>query len=248
MIQFITHYIYLTLSLVLLLTAAIGYGLLADQRRAMMISALMSAPWAFASIVFVPDYWNPVRVACFLTGPEDIIFSFSNGVIVWAVAVLPLRGKIAININLRRMLKRACLLSLLGFVITMSLWLFGLKIITAVVISTSVTVALLFFWLCRDFRILCVWGAIGFTLFYGILICMGIMFFPHFLKQWNLANLSGILIFNVPIEEFIWAFVFGACWPLYIAYILDAKRTDNISSISPPSNITSQLNGNPQKC
>lgn len=227
MIQFIMHYIYLMLSLVLLLTAAIGYSLLADQRRAMMISALMSAPWALASIVFVPDYWNPVRIACFLTGPEDIIFSFANGMIVWAVAVLPLRGNIVININLHQMLKKAFMLSLLSFVITMSLWLFGLKIMMAVVISLSVTIALLFFWLCRDFKILCVWGAIGFTLVYGILTSMGIIFFPHFLEQWNLANLSGISIFNVPIEEFVWAFGFGAYWPLFMAYILDAKRTDN---------------------
>jgi hypothetical protein len=227
MIQFITHHIYLTLSLVLLLTATIGYGLLVDQRRAMMISALMSSPWAFASIVFVPDYWKPVRIACLLTGPEDIIFSFSNGMIAWAIAVLPLRGKIAIRMNLGLMLKRAFLLSLLSFVITMSFWLFGLKIMIAVVISLSITIALLFFWLCRDFRILSLWGAIGFTLIYGILTCLGIMLFPHFLKQWNLANLSGVLIFNVPIEEFIWAFLFGAYWPIFMAYILDAKRTDN---------------------
>jgi hypothetical protein len=227
MVQFITRYPYLTLSMVLLLTAAAGYCLLADQRRAMMISALMSAPWALASIVFVPNYWNPVRITCFLTGPEDIIFSFANGMIVWAISVLPLRDRITININIRLMLKRFFLISFLGFDITISLWFFGLKIMMAVVLSLSITIALLFFWLCRDFKILCIWGAIGFMLGYGILISMVTMFFPHFLTQWNLANLSGILIFNVPGEEFVWAFGFGACWPIFMAYILDVKRIDN---------------------
>jgi hypothetical protein len=192
----------------------------------MMISALMSAPWAFASIVFVPNYWNPVRIASFLAGPEDLIFSFSNGIVVWAIAVVPLRGEISIRMNFRRMIKRSVLLSLLSFFITMSLWFLGLKIMMAVSVSLSTTIALLFFWLCRNFRIMCIYGAIGFTLFYGILTSLSFLFFPHFLEQWNLANLTGISIFNVPIEEIIWAFGFGAYWPLYIAYILDAKRTD----------------------
>jgi len=227
MIQFFTHYIYLTLSLILLLIAAIWYSLFADQRRTMLISALMSAPWAFASIVFVPNYWNPVRVVHFLVGPEDIIFSFSNGIIVWAIAVAPLRGKISINFTFRRMLKRAFLLSLLSFSITMSLWFLGLKIMTAVFISLTVTTAILFLLLHRIFRILCIRGAIGFSILYGILTGVSFSLFPHFLEQWNLANLSGMSIFNVPIEEIIWAFGFGAYWPLYIAYILDAKRPDS---------------------
>jgi hypothetical protein len=192
----------------------------------MMISGLMSAPWAFASIVFVPDYWDPVRIATFLTGPEDLIFSFSNGVIVWAIAAVPLRGEISIRMDFRRMMKRAVLLSFLSFVITMSLWFLGLKIMGAVFVSLSVTITLLFVWLCRDFRIMCVYGAIGFTLSYGFLTSLSFLLFPHFLGQWNLANLSGVSILNVPIEEIIWAFGFGAYWPLYMAYILDAKRTD----------------------
>jgi hypothetical protein len=146
--------------------------------------------------------------------------------IVWAIAALPLRGEISIRMDFRRMIKRAVLLSFLSFFITMSLWSLGLKIMGAVLISLSITIILLFVWFCRDFRKLCVYGAIGFTLFYGVLTSLSFLFFPHFLEQWNLTNLSGVLILNVPIEEVVWAFGFGAYWPLFIAYILDAKRTD----------------------
>lgn len=59
----------------------------------------------------------------------------------------------------------------------------------------------------------------------GGLIFLGIYFilflalnyiFPNFVQNWNLQNISGILIIGVPLEELLWALSLGLFWaPIY---------------------------------
>lgn len=80
--DFINYHAYLWMSLCLLELALLSWVLVPSQRRLMLISGLLSTPFALTSYFFVPDYWQPDRMAVFITGFEDIIFSFANGMIV----------------------------------------------------------------------------------------------------------------------------------------------------------------------
>ncbi len=233
MISFFTHYPYLCLALIVFACAVAGFVTCPRQRCPMLISALISAPYALASVVFVPEYWNPIRIACFLTGPEDIIFSLSNGGLVWLLGVWPLRKRIALRMNLARMFWRTFVFTMLCGMITMSLWLCGLRIMTATLTSIVIMLLPLLVWLCRDLWLVAVSGAIGFSVFYAAMLIMVNLLFPHFCSQWNIENLSGYLAFGFPIEELIWAFAFGAFWPLFMVYILDV----HIVELSPAGDI-----------
>ena len=79
MTRFVQTYPYLMLSLTML-----GIFLLALARSPRQVrgfaalSGLLAAPFALTSFLVVPEYWRPVRIAEFLAGPEDIIFTFAS--------------------------------------------------------------------------------------------------------------------------------------------------------------------------
>ena len=66
-----------------------------------------------------------------------------------------------------------------------------------------------------------VWsGALLFMLIYAIVLQVVELFYPTFyLDHWNLKALSGIWLWNAPLEEYLFAATFGAFWtPLYEAW------------------------------
>ncbi len=60
------------------------------------------------------------------------------------------------------------------------------------------------------------WGTLlGGLLFMGIYFAMFslmILVAPRLVNAWNLSALSGVLIFNVPLEELMFSFAFGMMW------------------------------------
>jgi hypothetical protein len=65
-------------------------------------------------------------------------------------------------------------------------------------------------------------GGISFTLLYTIVLVVTGHVYPDFFKCWNEADLSGVHFLGAPVEEYLYAFTFGAFWaPLYEAW----KRT-----------------------
>ncbi|RLE35075.1 MAG: hypothetical protein DRJ61_03975, partial [Acidobacteria bacterium] len=85
---------YLTCSLVLFLVFCVVFLIEKKHRMLLLFGALGSTAFSLSSPVFVPEYWNPVRVACFLVGPEDLIFSFANGGMIWFLATWPFRKRL----------------------------------------------------------------------------------------------------------------------------------------------------------
>ena len=53
-----------------------------------------------------------------------------------------------------------------------------------------------------------------------MLALIGIFTQPDWISQtWNFENISGIFIFDIPLEEVIFAFTFGALWTLLYEYV-----------------------------
>lgn len=62
-------------------------------------------------------------------------------------------------------------------------------------------------------------GALTFTVLYTVVLTVTHAFYPDFFNYWKLDQLSHIFIFRAPLEEYMFAFSFGAFWsPLYEAW------------------------------
>ena len=62
-------------------------------------------------------------------------------------------------------------------------------------------------------------GGVSFTFLYAIVLVVDVNVYPDFFSYWNLTQLSGIFIAKAPLEEYLFAFTFGAFWaPLYEAW------------------------------
>jgi hypothetical protein len=214
-------YPYLWLSLGWLGACAIGVALSAAPRGMPMLAGLLSAPSALASIVFVPEYWQPVRLATVVAGPEDFLFSTASGAIAWVVAMVgrrPVRGDAALGAVLARWLRYM----LLGSGLTMGLWLAGLRVMTATLVAMAL-VGLLIVRRRPDLTVVALRGGLTFPVLYGTALGISIGVWPHFASYWARANLSGLGLFGLPLEELAWASGFGAVWPLVVADVLDVR-------------------------
>jgi len=223
MMVFLYAYPYLLASLVLLGFFFLGLTIASGQRKPALVAAGLSAPYALASVFFVPDYWEPVRIACFVTGPEDLIFSFANGGIVWLVSTWHIRKKVDLEFDGRRIFERYVLCSTSGLVVALVLRSGGIRMMMASIISIAL-LGLVMLGLQRRFWHVPVIGGVVFSVFYFVLIRYAFAVFPDLIHQWNFANLSGFAIGGVPLEEILWSLAFGAVYPLLMMYVFDAKE------------------------
>ncbi len=218
----LSAYPYLALSLALLIIFVAGLVVSQEQRRLMLLSGLLSAPFALASFFFVPEYWNPVRVANFLTGPEDIMFSFANGGIVWLLATWLVQRRITLGLQTGRLLRRYIVCTSSSVALILVCRFSGLGVMTSVMVGI-VALGVLLLWRRGQLWPISVAGGIGFTLLYLVSVGAVSAIWPDFLLQWNADNLWGPSLLRVPLEEVVWAFGYGAVWPLLMAYVFDAR-------------------------
>ena len=215
-------HIYLAWSLVHLAICTGSLIVFREHRQLMLRSALFSVPTALYAIAFVPEYWRPETVAGSVTSPEDVLFSFANGGIVWLLA-FGLSGQ---RVTARRV-PHQWLFRYLGcttlFVATsLPLWLAGLKVMSAGLIGSLVVLGFVG-WRCRALWRAAIGGGLGFMVLYAALLGGVLAVWPHLLLQWNIPNLWGLYLLNIPLEEIVWALAYGAVWPLLMAYVFDAR-------------------------
>ena len=218
----LSAYPYLFISLLLLALFLLLFIAAGDQRRPMLWSALLSAPYGFLSIIFVPDYWNPVRIGEWGAGIEDIIFSFANGGIVWFLVTWPLRNRLSLDIQIKRMLRRYLVWTAGGTPLGLFLLFMGADPMHGVLLVLSVMIVV-FLWLRSELWPLFLFGAVSFGAMYTVTCIIAFSLNPDFLMQWNIQALSGYYFFGVPLEEIAWSIAFGAVWPLLVAYAFETR-------------------------
>ncbi len=221
-IFFIIQYPYLGLGFILFLLAAFFWTMLPGQRRPMLLSGILSMPYALASIVFVPEYWTPVRLINGVTGLEDLLFSLSNGALAWSVSVGIFSKSWTLNLNPSCMALRYVIFTLSGVALSLIVWFSDLKVMTAALVSI-IGLGLFILWIQQDLWRVALLGMLGFGLLYGLALKGVLGLNPDFLYQWNLTNLSGFQIVGIPSEEIQWALGFGAVWPIFMVYVFDGR-------------------------
>lgn len=231
MMHLFSKYPYLLLSSLLLIICLLGLWLSKPgYRKLLLFSGLISIPTSFSSILFVPDYWDPARIIDITIGPEDLIFSFSTGIIIWFFITKMTPGHIDYHINTRQILGRFLKVILAGCLTCFSLLLLQIGIMLPILIAIIVVGV----WIAQKnskwLRVSAA-GFFSFTLFYTLLLRVNFHFNPFFIEQWSHDGLSGLFIWGIPLEEISWAAATGAVWPLIISYLFEVRISSSISNM-----------------
>jgi hypothetical protein len=224
-------YPYLLWSLALLAGLAAGLRLRPQHRTTALVGGMYGAPYAVASLLFVPEYWQPVRLWGLAVGVEDLIFSFANGGIVWLIATWTVRSPVSFELEARRSFVRYAACSTSGFLVAFAGWQAGLAVMTAFYLSMIVLGGALLLLRPRLWA-LSVRGGVGFGLLYSGVTLLVFAVYPDLAGQFSTANLSGVTVGTVPIEELLWAVGYGTVFPMILGYSFEATAARDPSTRS----------------
>ena len=204
---------------VLLFFACILFS--AEQRRPMLLSALLFTPSALSAIILVPGYWKPKLFWDLIVGVEDVIFCFVNGGIVWFVSAYFIKDRLLLPGKFRPLMKRYIKYTLYGTIIYYALFLLGFGSLWST-FGGLYLLGLMLLYTQRRLWPFALWGTGTFLAIYCLMLRLMFSSWPHFIRQWNLPSLSGF-IFGLPVEELVWALGFGFTWPLFMAHVFDVR-------------------------
>lgn len=217
--MFDDQYVWLTWSAAFLVAWLALYAAFPAHRRAMLWASLFTTPFGLTEPLFVPEYWSPPSLfdLALRTGFdfESLIFCFGIGG-VGAVLYNLLTGTRDVTMSFGERLSprhRFHRLALASPFLTFPLFYF-LPLnpiyggIAAMLIGAAATVH------CRpDLRGKTWIGGVLFLLYYSAFFAGLNWLAPGYVERvWRLDALSGIVFFNTPLEELLFAFSFGIYW------------------------------------
>ena len=181
-----------------------------DLRKEMLIMSIVSAPLAFFDLLYVPTYWRPVTLFNFPVGIEGLLLSFFIGGIA-AVSYAEIFQK-----KLRKVLKYHKHFSFIVLLVIVPT-AFLIKHFYPTNISISMYLALLIgIALCilirKDLLKSSIAGSITFGVIYAVALIIWSNLFPLTNNWFVLQGLPRIFLFNAPVYEIIFGFLFGAYW------------------------------------
>ena len=212
---------YLLFSLFLLSLAVVAV-LATRRRRILLFGGLIALPNAVLELVFIPAYWTPTLVFGGPFGLEDIIFSFSAGVLACSLSLVAFRGRLEERVSLPIAITRWLRLELLFLVCFGVLLMADLPVMSAALLALC-GVAL--FLSRRSVRLvpLALFGGPGFALLYGLALALAFSVWPDWSDAWNKAQLSGGQVLGVFGEEWAWALGFGAIHAWATGHVLGLR-------------------------
>jgi hypothetical protein len=220
--KFIESHLYLISQSVILSFYCIGFVIFFRSKKQILISSLFALPQAYFSLALIPIYWNPDKTPFLGIGLEDFIFSFLTGGLVWMCVLAFFNDRIS-NILKREKIILKCIVTIVFGVISVSiLSLINIKDIMnpfIVMLLWSMVIIIFHF----DYWEIALTGGFTFLIVYSLILKTILIIWPEFISFWTLNNLSNVLILKMPVEELIWAFLYGLSWSLAIAYILDVQ-------------------------
>jgi hypothetical protein len=213
------QYVWLTWSSAFLLPWVAVFIGFPQHRRAMLWASLFTTPFGLTEPLFVPEYWSPPSLfdLALTTGfdIESLIFCFGIGGIsavlynLLAGQALKPMGEDERQRPLHRHHTKALAVPFVAFA---ALYFFPWNpiypAIVAMVIGAVATI------LCRPDLVRTTW--IGGLLFLGyyLVFLVGLEWSaPGYVDRvWKLDDLSGVMIFHMPLEELLFAMSFGMYW------------------------------------
>jgi len=214
-------YPYLVASLVLLTISMTGYWVFPDRRGALFLSGLLSMPSSLTTFYFVPEYWQPIRLFDFPLGIEDIFFSFSTGMIAWFLMEVR-HGNAISETGWSSVLPRYFKVLALGIAMIFLMRKIPIMVMNQALIGITIIGVILSWNRWRTLPAAMLAGT-AFSIFYTLFMAMIFVIFPDFSIQWTHSNLFGFSILGIPVEESLWAFIFGVCWVIVMVFVFNTK-------------------------
>ena len=178
--------------------------------------SILTFPLGFGEYLVVPAYWIPPSLFNLAQTTridiESFIFSFAVGGIsacLYDVFCNKYLQTTPLFVNSKRLAYVGTIV-----VVTFLLLFFGIKWNAMLAFSTAVGVSALIRILYRpELAIRTICGGALFVAFYIISLSFLLGFYPHFIQDtWNLSHLSGIILLNIPLEEYLFAASQGLFW------------------------------------
>ncbi len=219
----IYHYVWLVWSSAFLLPWVLLYRLFPQHRPVMWRASLFMLPFGLTEPIFVPEYWNPPSLfeLAQRTGfdIESFIFSFAIGgiaAVLYNVILNKHMGELSSSERYQWLHRRHRWALAAPFVLFPILYFLPWNPIYAGI--AALLLGAIPAVLCRpDLKSNMLLGGVLFLVIYTIFL-LGLKWSaPGYIEQvWNLKDLSGILIYGLPLEELMFGFSFGLiCSGLY---------------------------------
>lgn len=192
----------------------------AEYRKLTLWAGLICIPGSALALLHNLWYWQPVRLGGGPFGVEDIMFTFSVGALSCLLAAFPHRRRLKPDIQPLPCLKRFLLSGVLFGAFCLFLWLAGIKGLENTLTGGAAALAVLLFHR-RDLIPLATTGFLLFSPVYLFIVKIQFMLWPDYVSQWNAGGFLGKILAGCPWGEIIFAALFGAGWPVYIAYIFN---------------------------
>jgi len=216
------QYAWLVWSLILLAVWGVVYFSLRNKesKREMLVVSLWTSLLGLTEPLFVPEYWNPPSLfdLAHKTGfdIESFIFSFAIGgiAVVLYEWIFRTKHQAMSHVEQHAPRHRYHLWALLSAPIIFVVFSFTTSLNPIYISAIALIFGGLAAWYCRpDLKKKMIVSAFLFTGLYFLYFMTLIAIYPGYVeKVWNLAAISGILIFRVPLEELMFAFSFGFLW------------------------------------
>jgi hypothetical protein len=221
--EFFTTYQYLGSLLIWLCFYISGLTVFYRHRKSIFLSSILAMPHAFFTIFLVPAAWQPKRIFVFGTGIEDLIFCFLAGGLVWMSVIWYFHESIPVKFQLKTIIKRLAYCAVFGILavvlITILTGMKGYLIPFIVMVLWSAIVIIInpsYLWLLLI-------GMVSFFVIWFLILLAIINIWPNIPSLWSWDNLWGISFLKFPIEELVWAVLYGGSWSLSVAFILNVN-------------------------
>jgi hypothetical protein len=221
--EFFTSYQYLCSLLIWLVFYFVGLIIFYKYRKSILLSSLLAMPQALFAIFLVPAAWQPKRIFVFGTGIEDLIFCFLSGGLVWMSVLLYCRENTPLDFKLKTIFKRLVYCTLFGiFAVVLMTTLTEIKgyLIPFIVMTTWCTILII---LNPSYIRLLLIGMASFFVIWILILLAIINIWPGIPSLWSWDNLWGLSFLKFPLEELVWALLYGGSWSLSIAFILNVR-------------------------
>ena len=189
------------------------------MRHVMMRTSLITAAFGFTEPIFVPSYWLPPSLFELAQRTrfdiESFIFSFAIGgigVVLYDALTRTHLTSVAVTLQaepLHRFHRTALAVPAVAFIpLALLPWNAVYAAIVALVFGSGASVV------CRPslLRRTLVGGALFLGLYTVFMFGLSLSAPGYIARVWNLPALSGVLLRDIPLEEFLFGIAFGLYW------------------------------------